>query len=488
MDILFAVTELAPYVKVGGLADVALSLTKALRALGHKVTVIVPRFPGFEAGGLLVARRLTPLRLAHGDATVEVTLYDGRLASQVDLLLVDVPSGPALWNRPHVYGPAGEEYPDNARRFAVFSRAVAEVARLRAREGMPFDVVHLNDWPTALAAKYMQDARVEGTRTVLTLHNAAHQGVFPKEAMTDLGLPWSDFTVEGLEFYGDVSLLKQGIVSADVVSTVSPHHAAELVTAAGGFRLDGVLRAKGRLTGVLNGVDYAVWNPATDPHLPARYDAEDPSAKARCKAAFRKELGLSLQPDGAPLIVSVGRLVAQKGTDLLLGALPRLLRSTDAQVVVCGDGDAALIEQLEAAATKSRGRVAFLRAAPEAVVHRAYAAADLVVVPSRYEPCGLVQLYAQRYGALPVAHATGGLVDTVVDCDAKLQTGTGFSFDEPTEEALIGAVLRALAAREHPAFPALVRRVMRADRGWERAARQYEALYRAATRASSSAA
>lgn len=484
MDILFAVTELAPYVKVGGLADVALSLTKALRSLGHKVTVIVPRLPGFEAGGLLVARRLTPLRLAHGDTSVEVTLYDGRLASQVDLLLVDVPG---LWNRPYVYGPAGEEYPDNARRFAVFSRAVAEVARLRAREGAPFDVVHLNDWPTALAAKYMQDARVEGTRTLLTLHNAAHQGVFPKAAMADLGLPWTDFTVEGLEFYGDVSLLKQGIVSADLVSTVSPHHATELVTEAGGFRLDGVLRAKGRLTGILNGVDYSVWNPATDPHLPARYDAEDPSNKARCKAAFRKELGLPLQPEEAPLVVSVGRLVAQKGTDLLLGALPRLLRATDAQVVICGDGEPALVEQLEASVVKARGRVVFLRGAPESTVHRAFAAADFVAVPSRYEPCGLVQLYAQRYGALPVAHATGGLVDTVVDCDAKLSTGTGFSFDEPTEEALLGALLRAISAREHAAFPALVRRVMRADRGWERAARQYEALYRAVSRAASAA-
>ncbi len=480
MDILFALTELAPYVKVGGLADIASSLPKALRALGHRVTLVLPRFPGFEASGLLFARRLTPLTFALGGKTHEITLYDGRLPSQVDLILTDV-SG--LFDRPGVYGEGGEDYPDNALRFALFSRAIVEIARVRASEGQPFDLLHLNDWPTALAARYVRDlpSLAGTTRTVLTLHNIAHQGIFPKDILPSLGLPWEDFHVDGIEFYGSVNLLKQGIVSADAVTTVSPTHAREIQTESGGFKLDGVARAKGSIFGVLNGVDYSVWNPAIDAHLPARFDAEDPSNKGRCKGALQKELGLPIEGK-APLLASVGRLVHQKGTDILTDAVPRLLRSTDAQIVVAGDGDPSLVARVEGAVAKGRGRVVFARAASEPLVHRILGGADFVAVPSRYEPCGLVQMYAQRYGALPIAHAAGGLVDTVVDCDAKLETGTGFIFTEPTEEGFVSAALRAFAARESPRFGVLLRRVMRADRGWERAARQYEAIYRSITK------
>ena len=227
----------------------------------------------------------------------------------------------------------------------------------------------------------------------------------------------------------------------------------------------------------MNGVDYAVWNPATDTAIAARYDAEDVANRARCKGALQKELGLPIDAQ-APLVASIGRLVEQKGTDLVVGALPRLLRGTDAQVVIAGDGEPGLAMAIEAAVAKSHGRAVFARAASESLVHRIFAAADVVLVPSRYEPCGLVQLYAQRYGALPVARATGGLVDTVVDCDAKLETGTGFLFEEATADALLGATERALAARTLPRWSALVRRVMRLDRGWERPARRYEQLYR----------
>ena len=481
MDIMFVTTEISPFVKVGGLADVSAALPKALRTLGHSVTVVLPRFPWLEADGLLLARRLTSVRFTLGERAFEATVYDGRLASQVDLVVVDVPG---LFDRAGVYGERGEGYPDNAVRFAAFGRAAAELARQRALAGRPVDVVHCNDWPTALVPTYLRALSQETpalavSRTVLTIHNVAHQGVFPKEDLLSVGLGWDAFRVAGIEFYGGINLLKQGIVTADAVTTVSPTYAREIQSERYGARLDGVLRERGEaLVGIVNGVDYAVWNPATDPALVARYDAEDFANKARSKGPLQKEIGLQLDSE-APLVAFVGRLVEQKGADLVLAMIPKLLRATDAQVVIAGDGDPAIVAAIDAAVSKHKGQVVFARAASEQFVHRMFAAADAVLVPSRYEPCGLVQMYAQRYGALPVAHATGGLVDTIVDCDAKLETGTGFLFTEPTAAALLGATERAIAARSLPAWPALVRRVMRLDRGWDGPARRYEQIYRA---------
>jgi starch synthase len=480
MEITFVTTELAPFVKVGGLADVSAGLPKALRALGHSVTTVVPRFPELEAHGLLLARRLTPLRFNLGDRAFEATVFDGRLASQVDLVVVDVPG---LFDRPGVYGSGGEDHGDNALRFSAFSRATAELVRQRVAGGRSVDVLHCNDWPTALVPTYLRALCAEtpvlsACRTVLTIHNVGHQGVFPKQELPVIGLGWDAFRVDGIEFYGSINLLKQGIVTADAVTTVSPTYAREVQSADRGAGLDGVLRERGdSLVGIINGVDYAVWNPATDPSLIARFDAEDTTSKARCKGALQRELGLALEGE-VPLIAFVGRLVEQKGMDLVLAVLPKLLRSTDAQVVIAGDGDPAIVTAIQAAVAKANGRVVFARAASEPLAHRIFAGADFVLVPSRFEPCGLVQMYAQRYGALPVAHATGGLVDTIVDCDAKLETGTGFHFGEPTPEALLAAVERAIGARALPRWPGLVRRVMRLDRGWEGPARRYEQLYR----------
>ncbi len=481
MDILYVCTELAPFVKVGGLADVAAALPKALRALGHKVTLVLPRFAAFEQGGLLVARRLTPLKVALGGITHEVTLFDGRLASQVDIVLVDVPG---MYDRAGVYGENGEDYADNGARFAALSRAAAEIARQRAASGAPFDVVHCHDWPTALVPTFMREAAKETpelalTKTVLTMHNVAHQGVFAKEQLAALGLGWEHFSVEGAEFYGKINLLKLGVVTADAVTTVSPTYARELLTELSGAGLEGVFRdraaSRGAVVGILNGIDYSVWNPAVDAALAVRYDAQDPSPRVRCKGALQRELVLPLEPS-TPIVASVGRMVHQKWTDLIADAIPQLIRATDAQIVIAGDGDPDLVARVQDAAQRSHGRAVFLKAAPEAVVHRVFSAADVVLVPSRFEPCGLVQQYAQRYGALPVARRTGGLVDTVVDCDAKLETGTGFLFDEATPDALVAATERALAARVLPAWPALIKRVMRLDRSWDGPARRYEVL------------
>lgn len=480
MEIAFVTTELAPFVKVGGLADVSAALPKALRALGHSVTVVLPRFPSLEAQGLLLARRLTPRRFTLGDRELEATLFDGRLASQVDLVVVDIPG---LFDRGGVYGERGEDYADNALRFAAFSKATAEILSDRAAGGQPFDVVHCNDWPTALLPTYLRACAgdvpgLPASRVVFTIHNVAHQGIFPREDLPLIGLGWDAFRIDGVEFYGRINLLKLGILTADVVTTVSSTYAAEIRTTEHGAGLDGVLRSRGEsLVGITNGIDCAVWNPATDPALVARYDAENFSNKVRSKGALQKEIGLPLDIE-VPLVGFVGRLVEQKGVDLVLAALPKLLRSTAAQVVLAGDGGSDVAAAVDAAVARSGGRIRFAQAASEALVHRIFASADVVLVPSREEPCGLVQMYAQRYGAVPVARATGGLVDTIVDCDAKLETGTGFLFEQASPEGLLGAVERSLAARTIPRWPALVRRIMRLDRGWDRPARRYEQVYR----------
>lgn len=475
MDILFVASEIAPMVKVGGLADVVAALAKALRLLGHKVTLALPRFPAIEEAGIMVARRLTPMPLPGAGERVDVTLYDGRLGSGVDLLLFDIPG---QFNRPGVYGEEGRDYPDNARRFGLFSRAVVELARQRALAGAPFDVVHAHDWPTAMVPYLMRrDEAFSRARTVLTIHNLAHQGVFPREALSWLGLAEEHFRLDRLEFYGEISFLKGGILAADAITTVSTTYAREILSPELGERLDGVLRMRAdKLTGIVNGIDYAVWNPMTDPAIVARYDAEDTANKGRCKSALLQELGLEVHPE-RPLIVSIGRVVHQKGSDLLAAALPKILKS-DVSVVIAGEGDTTLMRKLGAAVAKAPERATYLERASEAVVHRLLAAADIVALPSRYEPCGLVQLYAQRYGAVPVACRTGGFIDTIVDLDAALETGTGFLYDKPTAAALVGGVQRAVASMTSPRWGAVRRRVMRLDLGWDRPARRYGSIYR----------
>jgi starch synthase len=471
MEITFVTTELSPFVKVGGLADVSAALTKALRALGHAVTIVMPRFPALEEQGLLLARRLTPLRFTLGDQAIEATLLDGRLASQVDLVVVDVPG---LFDRRGVYGENGEDYDDNVQRFAVLSRAAAELVRQRVLGGRSVDVVHCNDWATALVPGYVralvpETPALAATRTVLTIHNVAYKGAVRPGQLRTLGVG------SGSEVG---SLLEHGIVAADAVATVSPTYAREIRTPEYGAGLDGVLRERGEaLVGIANGVDYAVWNPATDSAIAARYDAEDFGNKARCKGALQKELGLPIEAH-SPLVANVGRMVEQKGTDLVAEMIAKLLRGTDAQVVVTGDGATELVSMVEKVVAKSNDRAVFIHAANEGLVHRIFAGADVVLVPSRYEPCGLVQMYAQRYGALPVARATGGLIDTVVDCDAKLETGTGFLFESATADALLGATERSIAAKTLPRWSTLVRRVMKLDSGWDGPARRYEQLYR----------
>ncbi len=498
MEILFVSSELAPQLKVGGLGDVVFGLSRALKNLGHRVTVALPRYPAIEQSGILLARRLTPLPLpplpgqtAAAGAFTEATLYDARLGSGVELLLIDAAAaGTSLYagvgSEPGaIYEPAGSA--DVATRFGVLCRAVVELVRKQAAAGQPYDVVHLHDWPAAMVAYLMRlYPELEAQRVLLTVHNAEHQGRFEGAAATAalaaLGLGADHFTPAKLEFYGGVSFLKGGILAADAVTTVSETYARELLQDRGAKQsMAGVLGARPTPPlGILNGVDYAIYNPATDAGIAARYDADDPSNKGRCKSALLAELGLEIAP-ARPLFASLGRVVHQKGADLLAAALPRILKA-DVSVVVAGAGDPALEQDLRAALERYPERTRYLGHVPEAMAHKLLAAADFFLMPSRYEPCGLVQLHAQRYGALPVATRTGGFIDTIVDLDAHLETGTGFLFElDPSAGAgagLVGAVGRAVTAYHHPRLEAVRRRVMRLDLGWERPARRYVQLYK----------
>ncbi|MEZ4307970.1 MAG: glycogen/starch synthase [Polyangiaceae bacterium] len=481
MDILFVAAELSPMVKVTGTGDVVSSLSKALRLLGHKVTIAVPRFPAIEAGGILVARRLTPLVLRDVEGApggkVEVTIFDGRLSSGVELILLDFPGLAAGAGR------AGEGSGlADPRAAALFSRAVVEMIRQRAEASLPFELVHVHEWEGGMVPYLLRRAAepaLSQMPVVLSIHDLAAQRMFARPVLKPLGLGDEHFTPDRVEFYGHVSFLKAGVLAANAVTTVSPTYATEILTTEGGERYDGVLRTrKDKLIGIVNGIDYAVHNPMTDPAIIARYDAEDTGNKGRCKSAVVKELGLDVAPDRA-LIFFPGPVTAGAGADLLATALPKILRA-DTAVVIAGQGDEDIAAKLSAAVEKHAERAVMLPQASEALMHRLFAGADLVVVPARREPCGFSQLYAQRYGALPIVRRTGGLADTVVDCDEALETGTGFAFDKPTGTALLGAVQRGLAAMTSPRWGALRRRVMRLDLGWDRPARRYVQVYRTA--------
>ena len=385
-----------------------------------------------------------------------------------------------FFDRDGLYGVGGRDYDDNAERFAFFCRAALEW--LRHASPAP-DILHMHDWQTALVPAFLRATadlypELAAVRTVQTVHNLAYQGRFPSEEWHLLNLDPRHFVPDGLEFYGDINYLKAGLLFADAITTVSPRYAEEIQTPSFGSGLDGVLRMRAdRLRGILNGVDDAVWNPATDPLLPARYDQGDLRGKARCKAALQADLGLAVSPEPALLAV-VSRLAEQKGLELLGAVLPGLLKTRAVQFVALGSGDARYEELLIDLAGQFPGQVEVRIGFDEPLAHRIEAGADVFLMPSRFEPCGLNQLYSLRYGTVPVVHATGGLDDTVVEFDARMGLGTGFKFTPYTEEAFLAALRRAIDTRRDAAtWQRLVTNGMSQDFSWQRAAREYSRLY-----------
>ncbi len=471
MEILFVCSEVAPWSKTGGLGDVAAALPRALAARGHSVSVVTPRYGAIDAAAHGFALEERALRV-RGEAT-GAWVKEGR----PDVYLVE--NERFFGSRRGVYGEGAHEYPDNAERFAYLSRAaLALAAGMRERPR----IVHGNDWQTGLCPfllrhEHAQDPALAGARTVFTIHNLAYQGVFPKPVVPFLGLPWDVFRYEAMEFHDQLSFMKAGLAFADALTTVSPTYAREILTPEGGAGLDPLLRQRrADLHGILNGIDVTEWDPARDPHLPAHYSARDLSGKATCKAALQRELGLPVRAD-VPVLGMVSRLADQKGIDLVVAALPDLL-AREVQVAVLGTGSHAYEDAFRHAAASRPDRLAARIGFDEGLAHRIEAGADLFLMPSRYEPCGLNQMYSLRYGTAPVVRAVGGLEDTVEDFDGWTR-GTGFKFREYTPPALVLAVRRALDAyRDRGGWRALVLRGMGQDFSWDRSARSYEALYR----------
>jgi starch synthase len=471
LRVLFVASELFPLVKTGGLADVAGALTPALRQLGVDLRLLVPGYPAV-LGALAGAPAAAEIRFLPGGHRGLVRL--GEAPNRVPLYALEAAP---LFGRPGnpYIGPDGRDWPDNAVRFAALARAAAALARGADPRWRP-DVVHGHDWQCGLVPAYLALEGGARPATITTIHNIAYQGVFPAALTADLQLPAAAFAIEGFEYWGAIGFLKAGLYYADRLTTVSPTYAREIEVPPGGAGLEGLLATRrDDLVGILNGVDYAVWDPRHDPALPERYDAERPAGKAANKAALQQELGL--HPDAAaPLFVVVSRLTDQKGLDLVLLALDRLI-AAGGQLALLGSGDPGLEASFQAAARRHPGRVAVTTGYDEALAHRLQGGGDAILVPSRAEPCGLTQLYGLRYGTLPVVRRTGGLADTVIDATAA--DGTGFVFEAATPDALAGAIGRAAAAfDDKPRWRALQHRAMAQDFSWERSARDYLGLYR----------
>lgn len=478
MRILFASSEAYGLVKTGGLADVSASLPAALHQRHQDARLVVPGYP--EACRKLVGASPRP-----GPAGAPWQILEGYLpGTRLPVYLIDWPEFFERAGNPYSAS-NGMDWPDNAQRFAGFARAIVAISRNEAGLDWTPEVVHLNDWQTGLVPLLLDPERVglERPHTVFTIHNLAYQGLFPASTLDELNLPSDLWHPEGLEYHDQVSFMKAALVFADIITTVSPTYAREIQQPAAGMGLDGLLNARSKdLYGILNGVDYNDWDPARDRHIAAPYSADNLDGKTLDKAALQTRLGLETDPD-IPLFGHVGRMVEQKGVDLLHAACAPLLDAGRIQLALVGSGQKDLEHATGALARAYPGRVGVHLGYDEPLAHQVEAGADLFLMPSRFEPCGLNQLYSLRYGTPPVVHATGGLVDTVVDATPEnLARGsaTGFSFTPDTVSALAAALERALglyAARSDGQWEQLMRSGMARDFGWTASADAYLALY-----------
>jgi starch synthase len=482
MHIVFAASECVPFAKTGGLADVVGALPREMVKLDHEATVYLPLYarvrPMLEGKGKIAVRSITiPFRYYNRF----VSVVDGGKRDGVQFYFVDCPE---LFDRPELYGTAGSEYADNAERFGLYCRVVLEATKLL---GIP-DVYHVHDWQAALLPVYLrtvyaEDPALSGAGVVLTIHNAAYQGKFPPNTTEQLLFPWDIFTMNKVEQYDRFDFLKGGIAYSDLLTTVSRKYAEEIQTPEFGEQLDGILRMRAAdLHGIVNGVDYARWDPAADSFLAAHYSPENLEGKRACRADLLHAFGLEGVGDTTPVMGIVSRLATQKGIDLIQRIAEELMER-DLVVTALGSGEPIYENFFRSWAFRHPGSVAVRVGYDEALSHKIEAGADMFLMPSRYEPCGLSQIYSLKYGTVPVVRATGGLDDTIEEWDAEKGTGTGFKFAGYNPKDFLAAVDRAIDAfPDRAAWERLMRNGMARNYAWAGPAREYAEVYEEAAR------
>ena len=481
LKILFLSPEAVPFAKTGGLGDVAGSLPPALRRLGVDVRLVLPLYAMVRKSGADMRLIGEDLKVPLGSSRLTARIWESQTAQNTPLYLIERED---LFDRPNLYGNSSGDYYDNLERFSFFCHGA-----LRLAEELSFcpDLVHCHDWqsglvPPLIKGPYRHSACVGKAKTMFTIHNLGYQGIFPPEKLGLTGLsPEGYFRMDGLEFWGKISLLKAGLVYSDMITTVSPTYAQEIQTDSYGLGMEGILQQRrSALFGILNGVDYGVWDPEHDAHLPARYSLKRMAGKRKCKEALIREMALNPALETRPLLGVISRLDAQKGIDLLVEALPQIL-ALDVGVVILGSGDESIQEALRKTVRNNPGRVGLTVGFDEPLAHRIMGGADLFLIPSRYEPCGLTQMYALRYGTVPVVRATGGLDDTIVSFHKKTGDGTGFKFTAYQPQALLSAIAGAADLfGDVKLWKKLRTNGMEADFSWDRSARSYLDLYRSA--------
>ncbi len=467
MNILQVSSEVFPFSKTGGLGDMTASLAKAQAEAGHHVTIATPLYKGIYEKFENLELSGIEFSIIIGQNKKTAKIWQLKLKKTLTILFVDQPD---FFERNSIYGEK-----DDAERFIFFSKAVAQLASLSQ---FGFEIIHAHDWPSALTIPLLSICKRK-YKKVFTVHNAAYQGRFSADKFDLTGLPKAFFNWEQMEFYNDINLLKGGVVFADLVTTVSPQYAKELISTEYGCGLEGVFKAKGNnLVGVLNGVDYSEWNTINNSYLATPYSADSPNNKAANKTALQSELGL-IQQSEIPLFGNISRFAEQKGIDILIGALEQLLETgTGFQFAGLGSGDSSLEHAMKKLSERHPEQIAVRIGYDTSLAHRIEAGIDFYVMPSRYEPCGLNQLYSLRYGAVPIVHSTGGLVDSVNDLTQGEHIATGIKFADCTSDSLGQAIERALALYSNPDHLFKVRdNGMRADFSWRRATTEYDRLY-----------